>query len=75
MHTAGSSEPGVVSSANTGSGVGSGNNTCCGPARGRATQGGSETGAGWGVGGGLEGVGGESLGDFRASLERSKACF
>jgi hypothetical protein len=48
MHTAGSSEPGVVSSVNTGSGVGSGNSTCCRPARGRAIQGGSETGGGVG---------------------------
>lgn len=30
MHTAGSSEPGPVSRANTGRGVGSGNSTCCG---------------------------------------------
>lgn len=30
MHTAGSSAPGPVSSANTGKGVGSGNRTCCG---------------------------------------------
>lgn len=29
MHTAGSSEPGPVSSANTGRGVGSGKSTCC----------------------------------------------
>lgn len=33
MHTEGSSEPGPVSSANTGRGVGSGNSTCCGPRR------------------------------------------
>lgn len=39
MHTAGSSEPGPVSSANTGRGVGSGNSTCYGAHReGRAQR-------------------------------------
>lgn len=39
MQTAGSSQPGPVSSANTGRGVGSGNSTCCRPHReGRAQR-------------------------------------
>lgn len=48
MQTAGSSEPGPVSSANTGRGVGSGNSTCC---RGHGAGGGGLRG---GVGGAWE---------------------
>ena len=51
MHTEGSSEPGPVSSANTGRGVGSGNSTCCGPRR----EGRAHWWTGRGLGRGLRG--------------------